>query len=390
MSIEGEIKIEVEGRHGQVKSVSITSSRPLHITQLFKSKSIFSVSDLLNTLYQLCNTAHQFSFLRLLDDSGIVKLSQNEKLAYQLLLDIETIREHCFSIASKWNPESDKSVDTNIINLLTTLKEIGTFLFPDSDPLSLRDKNLQDYKSIDKLITKLESQLGLFLIGNNSNVFDQFSDLDHFNRWLKNSDSRSTTFLNFLKDHKFDQLGNIEALHMPKVDLQDFSTLMQDSNFIKQPMYQGQVFETTPLSRQSKSPLIKQLSEIYGNGLFVRSVAQLVEVFELLKGIKCNYIKLKAEEISYHFQYSEGESNAIVQLDAARGNLVHQMCVDKDKIDSYQILAPTEWNFHPRGVLYKMIKTLTYQDNGDLFNQIKLLVNAVDPCVGYSIKIKNA
>jgi hypothetical protein len=44
------------------------------------------------------NTAHRFAFLRLLDKCKVISLSVNEMLAYQLLLDLETIREHCFSI----------------------------------------------------------------------------------------------------------------------------------------------------------------------------------------------------------------------------------------------------------------------------------------------------
>jgi len=390
VSIEGEIKIEVEGHQGQVNSVVITSSRPLHITKLFESKSIFSVSDLLNTLYQLCNTAHQFAFIRLLDEIDVITLSQNEKLAYQLLLDLETIREHCFSIASKWRQNSDKSVDTKIINVLATIKEIRAALFSDAEPLSLKDKNLQGFSSIDALIAKLEIQLGEFLIGSNENVYSQFSDFSYFKIWLQNSDSRSATFLNYLKENKFDQIGKIDVKHMPDINLRNLDTLMQDSNFIKQPEYQGYVFETTPLSRQSQHTLIKQLSEIYGNSLFTRSVAQLLEVFELLKSIKQNYVNLEAEVISYQFQYPGDELSTIVKVDAARGNLVHQMCMDKVNIKSYKILAPTEWNFHPQGVLAKMIQTLSYQDDEDLFNQIKLLVNAVDPCVGFSIEIKNA
>ncbi|HIC41160.1 MAG TPA: hypothetical protein EYO74_07125, partial [Piscirickettsiaceae bacterium] len=106
MSIEGEIKISVVARSGQVESVSITSTRPLHITKLFAGKSIDSVADIMNALYQLCNTAHRFAFLRLLDESAVITLSQNEIQAYKLLLDLETIREHCFSIASKWSQDT--------------------------------------------------------------------------------------------------------------------------------------------------------------------------------------------------------------------------------------------------------------------------------------------
>jgi hypothetical protein len=100
MSIEGEITIKVIINSGVTKETLITSSRPLHIPQLFINQPVQKVAETLDSLYQLCNTAHRFAFLRLLDKCKVISLSVNEMLAYQLLLDLETIREHCFSIFS--------------------------------------------------------------------------------------------------------------------------------------------------------------------------------------------------------------------------------------------------------------------------------------------------
>ncbi len=387
MSIEGEIKINVVGRFGAVESVSITSTRPLRITQLFKNKSIETVANLINTLYYLCNTAHRFAYLQLLDNSDVISLSKNEISAYQLLLDMETIREHCFSIATKWGQGTDKAVDSNIIKLLTILKEINTTLFTESEPLALMDKELQAFSSIDKLIVKLENQIELLLIGSQSEAIYPFVDYDSLNNWLQKSDSQSALFLNALKENKLAHLGNVEVFHLPDLNLKRIGKLMQSTNFIKQPSYQDTIYESTPYSRQSNHPLIKQLFGIYGNGLFTRAVAQLLEVFELLNNIQTNYTNIEFEKISYESQSFGAESKSLVQLEAARGRLFHQIFAADGKIKSYQILAPTEWNFHPQGVLSRMIETVKYKSEQDLVNQIKLLVNAVDPCVGYRIEI---
>jgi len=384
MPIEGEIKITVAGNSGMVETVSITSTRPLHITQLFKDKSIETVADLINTLYHLCNTAHRFSYFRLLDNSGVISLSKNEISAYQLLLDLETIREHCFSISTKWRHGADNAIDSNIVKLLTILKEINTTLFTGSDPLSLMDKELQAFSSIDKLIVKLENQIELLLIGDQSEDVYPFLDYDSFNNWLQKSDSQSAIFLNSLKENN---LGDVEAFHLPDLDLKSVGKLMQNTGFIKQPTYQNTIYESTPYSRQSNHKLIKQLFSIYGNGLFTRAVAQLLEVFELLNNIKSSYTNIEFEKISYDIQPFSAESKSLVQLEAARGRLFHQIFAEDGKIKSYQILAPTEWNFHPQGVLSRMIETVKYKSEQDLVNQIKLLVDVVDPCVGYSIEI---
>jgi coenzyme F420-reducing hydrogenase alpha subunit len=390
MPIEGEIKISVIVRAGQVESVSITSTRPLHITRLFAGKSIDSVADIMNALYQLCNTAHRFAFLRLLDESAVIKLSQNEIQAYKLLLDLETIREHCFSISSKWSQDSGNSVDTNIINLLVILKEINSTLFANTDPLSLADKELQSFNSIDKLIIKLEQQLQNLLIGSENNAESIFTGIDSFNNWLRYGESKSVTFLNYLQQHQLSKIGDVEVSHLPDLDLQEVSVLLNNDAYIQRPSYQNVTYETTPYSRQSRHQLIKQLVNIHGNGVLTRAVAQLLEIFELLNKVKHDYRDIESENISYSIQLPVLETRALVQLEAARGRLVHQLSIEDEKIKTYQILAPTEWNFHPEGVLNHMIESLSFTDKEDLIKKIKLLVNAIDPCVGYSVEVDHA
>ncbi len=390
MPIEGEIKISVVARSGQVEAVSITSTRPLHITKLFAGKSIDSVADIMNAIYHLCNTAHRFAFLRLLDESTVIKLSQNEIQAYELLLDLETIREHCFSIASKWSQDTDNIVDTNIINLLAILKEISATLFVNTDPLSLADKELQSFNSIDKLILKLEQQLQNLLIGSKNNAEFVFTDMDSFNDWLKVGKSKSVTFLNYLQQHQLNEIGNVEVSHLPDLDLQEVSILLNNDAYIQRPSYQDTTCETTPYSRQSKHQFIKQLVNVHGNGVLTRAVSQLLEVFELLNKVKRNYRNIESENISYNIQFPVLATSALVQLEAARGRLVHQLCIENEKIKTYQILAPTEWNFHPEGILNHMIKSLNFTDKEDLISKVRLLVNAIDPCVGYSIEVDYA
>jgi coenzyme F420-reducing hydrogenase alpha subunit len=390
MPIEGEIKISVVARSGQVESVSITSTRPLHITKLFAGKSIDSVADIMNAIYHLCNTAHRFAFLRLLDESTVIKLSQNEIKAYELLLDLETIREHCFSIASKWNQDAEATVNSNIINLLSTLKEINATLFLNTDPLSLVDKELQAFDSIEILTLKLEQQLQNLLLGFKCNAESVFKDINSFNNWLKVGKSQGATFLNYLLQHQLNKIGNIEVFHLPDLDPKNISDFLYNDAYIQQPNYQDITYETTPYSRQSNHQLIKQLVNINGNGVFTRAASQLLEVFELLNKVKCNYRNIETEIISYNFQFPVHETSALVQLEAARGRLVHQLSIKDEKIKSYQILAPTEWNFHPEGVLNHMIRSLNFTDKEDLISKVKLLVNAVDPCVGYSVEIDHA
>ncbi len=392
MSIEGEIKINITVRGKGIQSIAITSSRPLQITKIFAKKSIQAVSKTMNILYQLCNTAHRFAFLSLLKQSNVIELSKNEILAYQLLLDLETIKEHCFSIASKWS--GDNTIDTNVVSVLATIKQISTTLFTDCDPLGINDKRLTSFDNIKALVLLLEQQLQIFLIGKRSSEVlsgvSIFANIDNFNQWLDIGTSSSAIFLRGLKENKLSDLGNVDAIYLSNLPTNEMSNMLNNPDFIKHPTDGNKPCETTPYSRQIDKPLIQQLTATNGSGLLSRSVAQLLEIFTLFDKVNTDYIAIKSEDICYQVQYPMHSTNALNQLEAARGKLIHQVSIGSDCVNNYQILSPTQWNFHPKGILYAMIKSLNFENKQDLSNKVKLLVDAIDPCVGYSIAVDYA
>ena len=53
-----------------------------------------------------------------------------------------------------------------------------------------------------------------------------------------------------------------------------------------------------------------------------------------------------------------------------------------------RILAPTEWNFHPQGAIARALAGLDGSDDNALRRQAALLIEAVDPCVGYRLRVQ--
>ena len=49
----------------------------------------------------------------------------------------------------------------------------------------------------------------------------------------------------------------------------------------------------------------------------------------------------------------------------ARGLLVHAVRVEGGRIADYAIVAPTEWNFHPRGALFRELSGRPVRDEGE-------------------------
>ena len=97
---------------------------------------------------------------------------------------------------------------------------------------------------------------------------------------------------------------------------------------------------------------------------------------------------LLPEDRSREDERPPGDGLGLAQVEAARGRLVHGVVVEGDAVRDYAILAPTEWNFHPRGGLAGALAGLDADDEDALRGQAGLLIEAVDPCVGYELRVR--
>ena len=80
----------------------------------------------------------------------------------------------------------------------------------------------------------------------------------------------------------------------------------------------------------------------------------------------------------------------IAQVEAARGRLIHFVETEERHVRRYQIVAPTEWNFHPDGVLVRGLTGLPVDGPEAALRTAELFVHAVDPCVQCDIEVERA
>ena len=64
--------------------------------------------------------------------------------------------------------------------------------------------------------------------------------------------------------------------------------------------------------------------------------------------------------------------------------------VRDERVVDYQIVAPTEWNFHPDGALPRGLAGLEVDDEPRLLRAARLAVHALDPCVASRIEVGHA
>ena len=88
------------------------------------------------------------------------------------------------------------------------------------------------------------------------------------------------------------------------------------------------------------------------------------------------------------FAIAHGDGMAAVQT--ARGLLLHRARIVDDRVADYQIVAPTDWNFHPHGPAASALRKLAAKDAEALERRATMTVQAFDPCVAYRIEIGHA
>jgi hypothetical protein len=89
---------------------------------------------------------------------------------------------------------------------------------------------------------------------------------------------------------------------------------------------------------------------------------------------------------------------ALAWTEMARGLLCHWVQLDLDGpravIRDYRIVAPTEWNFHPRGAVAQALAAMPAGGDADTrvatARRIGVLAAAFDPCVNFEIEFAHA
>lgn len=85
-------------------------------------------------------------------------------------------------------------------------------------------------------------------------------------------------------------------------------------------------------------------------------------------------------------RYRLGTRKGAAAVECARGRLYHVIVLDdEDCIARFEILAPTEWNFHPRGPLVQSLQGSRLADDLQGQAAVHTLVSSFDPCVDFKL-----
>lgn len=162
------------------------------------------------------------------------------------------------------------------------------------------------------------------------------------------------------------------------------NSLAQVADFASRPTWQGRVYETGVWTR------LRLADQEALRNAWLRLGARVAELVLLL--LARASVSLEEPELPYlqmgALELAPGE--ALAWSEMARGLLLHWVrLADTPKgpvIDCYRIVAPTEWNFHPHGVVAQALARMDSFDRTDVRCSVGILAETYDPCIPYTVE----
>jgi hypothetical protein len=154
-------------------------------------------------------------------------------------------------------------------------------------------------------------------------------------------------------------------------------TIANEPNFAQRPSWQGQCAETGVWTRlrHRQTATGSSVTAAGGMNAWTRLASRWCELVELCAGTRTcdtSAVGLSSGALAL------GQGQALGWCEMARGLLLHWVQLDaQDQVQAYQVVAPTEWNFHPEGALARALTQLAPQDTAGA----SLLGKAFDACV---------
>ncbi len=381
MTPAGEITIEVTHRAGQVGAVKIGSTRP-EAARVLIGKTPEQVLSMVPLLFSLCGNAQAYAALQACRAAMGMPTEPEADAARECLVQLETVREHAWRILLDWPGLLDGAADKDsVARLLKVDRQFKSCLFGDSEAFKLDSRLQIDAMRLQGLLDELTGLIDRAIFGGGQNRFLALTDEGQLQDWLDGNMALAAQLLNTLYQRGWQALGNCNVAGLPSLVPAELNRQLQNtdlSTFCRMPQWLDQCCESTPFSRQHSRPLLADLHSRYGNGLLPRFVAVLFEVAAIPRGLKPSLGTMSA--------YA-ADCVGLAQVQAARGLLIHRLALRQGRVYDYRIVAPTEWNFHPDGVLAQGLKSLQAADADGLRQQEEWLINAVDPCVQYRLAL---
>ena len=365
-TLAGQLLIRVQVLNGHIHTASLQSSRPVMLPRILKQLMPEVAVDRIRLLYSLCANAQQVAALCACESALGLSIPPEVMAARSKLVQAETQKEQAWSLLHHWlavphgvRQQTSQKLTHAFLRLQQASHPYLSF-GKDAEGVSDAPFNQWQYEFQKIMQVALSEPLESFV----SSALDQKNT--PVGGLIKQLNMHPS-----LVRHYVSGLPTPLSPHIPTPGSDDLLA------FAQRPTFNGQCCESTPLARlyqnESGQALYKEARFRQCHPIAQRVIALLAELSTPVSERDCVVIA----------------NSGSCELEAARGRLLHQVILDRaGLVQSYSILAPTEWNFHPEGILTTALQGVAVQSKTETEALLHDWIRALDPCVDYVLTIE--
>ena len=343
-----------------VSATEIRSTRPM-AAQILKGKTPEQVLQIVPLLFSVCGRAQGAAA------SAALQAAQQGGLAVSATAErqirCEAIQEHLWRVMLDWPkllglPQQEQRFTA----WYSMLRKIGageadmpTFLYEFArDGLGMP---LSEWRALDRY--------------------------DALQIWFSKAHSPMAQLLSALDEPKHTRSGQNSSRLLPAwtaAEAQQACAGKWNADFSARPEWLGGAAETGAWTYFADNRLLRDVAQQGRSKALIRLLARVMDVVEMASGCVAPRLDVASP--------AAGEGIAVVRT--ARGLLMHHVCLAEETVQEYEIVAPTEWNFHPDGAFAQDLRGQVEMDAGRLQQMANIEALSLDPCVAYEVELKDA
>lgn len=379
---DASLKIDCRIREGRIEAVEIGPRFLPPLAVLLGGKTPAEALARTAALFALCRHGQCLALSLAIGQALDVPADHGWGRLLRALRDLEMLREHSLNLLRLpgW-PEPEVSLPARLLGALEGIRQTlaggrgGEIFVADGNRMRL------DGKALDAHARGLWSTLEALLGAGWLEVEPDFEA-------VCGDDTRPAgRFLRALMpDANFGSENLVPLpIRLPAAGLGALLRFPADQAFSSRPTWNGRPHETGCYARQYAHPRLRPVQECHGHGLASRVLARLLEIRALAHGLRRRlaYLAVKPDIVKPRPRRSEGFG--LGQVQTARGLLIHAVELQDGVISDCRYIAPTEWNFHPEGLIPRALKGQAVAEESELRRRIGLFLHCIDPCVDFRL-----
>ncbi|WP_187290867.1 nickel-dependent hydrogenase large subunit [Hyphomicrobium denitrificans] len=373
--------------------IAITSSRPLGLARAFVGRSADEAVLMLPMLFNVCAMAQGAAAAQACERALGIESDKTTDAVRRVLVLAETLREHLIRTVLDW-PRflGFEAGQSEMLAVMRPYEKLRRSLDPERRVLAIGGRARFDPASVLEAIEVLAQLVEAIIFGESLDAWRTRQSAEALTDWSEECATPSQRLVRTVLNRGWAEAGRATTQFLPHIEDGDLSALLlgdSAATFVAEPTWGGRPHETSALSRQADTALVRDVARMSGgNGLLTRIAARLVEVGCLpgvMRGLVEGVFRNEAGQPPTPAA-RERCGRGLAQVEAARGRLVHGVAIEDGIVRRYEVLAPTEWNFHADGAAAHGLAEIAGRQQ-DAREIADLFVTAVDPCVGYELRV---